>query len=550
MKIGIAQLNPIVGDFEGNRRLIEEAAEKALAGGAKLVVFSELVLTGYPPFDLLSRPGFLRLQQHTLDDLLPLSRRIPMVLGVILPNETRGEKPLFNAAILLANGERTGSQAKTFLPTYDVFDERRYFEPATARQSVRVPNGGPLLGLTVCEDIWSKAVPYPFDPVDDLIAQGAELILNLSASPWHPGKPLFRRELVCDLAKRTRRPVVMVNQVGGNGELLFDGGSLVANAQGRVIANLPLFEPGLAIVDLETRAEGCLPDQVSEPEPIAQLESALVQGIRDYFDKQRLPRRAVLGLSGGVDSAVSAHLAVKALGAEGVLGLLMPGPFSSPHSITDAKRLASNLGIETRTIPIQPMYDAYLEGFRILFGPKNDYGITQQNIQSRIRGALVMAVSNAEGRLALATGNKSELSLGYCTLYGDMVGGLCVIGDVLKEDVYALARHANQLGEKIPPNSIHKPPSAELAANQFDTDELPAYEILDPILRQAIVENRLEEEITPPPGASRELIHAILSRLDRNEFKRRQGPIILRVSQKAFGIGRRIPIVHRYDPKP
>ncbi len=551
MKIGLAQLNPTVGDFAGNRRLVEQAAEEALADGAELVIFPELVLTGYPPLDLLSRPGFIKEQEHQIEALLPLSQKVPILIGAVTQADAANqqEKSLLNTALLLCDGKRAGYQAKSLLPSYDVFDEKRHFEPAHSWKPVPWKDGGPAMGLSICEDVWTHALSYPFDPVEAQVQAGAEIILNLSASPWHMGKPAARREMVADLAKHHGVPIVMVNQVGGNDELIFDGGSFVVDAQGRVIASLPLFESAVAVVDL---ASGGTPPVIEEPADIAQLESALVLGIKDYFNKQGLPPRAVLGLSGGIDSAVTAHLAVKALGAERVLGLLMPSCFSSEHSVSDALELARNLGVETRTVAIKPVFDAYLASFKDLFGEQEDYGLAQQNIQSRIRGALVMGVANYEGRLALATGNKSELSMGYCTLYGDMIGGLAVLGDVFKDEVYALARHANATslargkGELIPASSIEKPPSAELAPDQQDSDELPPYEILDSILRQSVIEGKTEQDIVPPPGTSPEVVQSILTRLDRNEFKRRQGPISLRVSEKAFGIGRRIPIVQRY----
>jgi NAD+ synthase (glutamine-hydrolysing) len=371
------------------------------------------------------------------------------------------------------------------------------------------------------------------------------LVANLSASPWHVGKPQERRDLFCALAKRHGVPIAFANQVGGNDELIFDGGSFFVDAQGRIRASLPLFESALEVIDLDE-----LPAPVAwidEPTGAAQLEAGLVLGIRDYFRKQKLPPGAVIGLSGGVDSAVTAHLAVQALGADRVLGVLMPGPFSSEHSVADAIALARNLGIETRTVNINPIYQRYLDVFADVFGPRDNYGLAQQNIQSRIRGATLMAISNAENRLVLATGNKSELSIGYCTLYGDTVGGLAVLGDVYKRDVYALARNANGHGERIPASTIDKPPSAELAPDQRDEDDLPPYAILDAVLEQAIELGLNSDAIEPPPGASRELVRSIVRRLDRNEYKRRQSPLVLRASPKAFGTGRRLPIVHRYE---
>jgi NAD+ synthase (glutamine-hydrolysing) len=348
--------------------------------------------------------------------------------------------------------------------------------------------------------------------------------------------------MVSELARRHHVPVLFCNQVGGNDELIFDGASFAVGAEGRLHAALPHFTAALDVFDLEVGGE-----LVEDPAPVAQLEAALVLGIRDYFRKQNLPPGAVIGLSGGVDSALTAHLAVEALGREAVTGVAMPGPFSSGHSLEDALALGKRLGITVRTIDIRPIYEAYLAAFRVLFGAREDFGLTQQNIQSRIRGALLMAVSNAESRLVLATGNKSELSVGYCTLYGDTVGGLAVLGDVYKGEVYALARHANRDRQRIPERTLEKPPSAELAPNQLDSDDLPTYDVLDAVLHQAIEGGRGADSLIPPPGTSRETALGILRRLDRNEYKRRQSPLVLRVSTKAFGSGRRLPIVHRYQ---
>jgi NAD+ synthase (glutamine-hydrolysing) len=544
VKVAIAQINPTVGDLAGNRGRIEEAAVRAADAGAGLAVFSELSLTGYPPMDLLERDGFVRDQLRELDILARVSRRIPIAVGAVLPTEQRAGKQLQNAAVLLAGGERHAVQAKTLLPTYDVFDENRYFVPAEERSATSLP-GGPSLGLTVCEDAWVDYVGYAADPVAELAAGGASLVLNLSASPWHVGKPAERRRLFAELAAKHGVPIVFANQVGGNDELIFDGGSFVADARGRIRGQLPLFETALEVVDLETAPSVALSDVV-EPGPEEQLEAGLVLGIRDYFRKQGLPPGAVIGLSGGIDSALTAHLAVLALGADQVLGIAMPGPYSSDHSVADALALGRNLGIEVRTVDIRPVYEGYLNIFEGLFGAQDDYGLAQQNIQSRIRGATLMAASNAENRLVLATGNKSELSVGYCTLYGDTVGGLAVLGDVYKRDVYALSRHANRECERIPWHTIEKPPSAELAPDQLDSDDLPSYDVLDAVLEQAIEGGRNAAGITPPEGTTPEEAAAIVRRLDRNEYKRRQAPLVLRVSPKAFGGGRRLPIVHRY----
>jgi NAD+ synthase (glutamine-hydrolysing) len=538
-------VNPTVGDLAGNRRLVEEAAAKSAADGAELVVLPEMVLTGYPPMDLLDREGFVRDQLREIEELLPASKSIAIALGVVLPAKERDGKSLCNAAVLLSRGKQVSAQAKTLLPTYDVFDENRYFVPAARREPTAFL--GSTLGLTVCEDAWTPHIEYAVDPLAEQARAGCDTLLNLSSSPWHLGKPLERRRMFAERAAQLGRTLVFVNQVGGNDELIFDGGSFVADPSGRIRAALPLFEPALEVVDLEGSAPGLDADEVEEPTGSAQLEAGLVLGIRDYFRKQGLPPGAVVAVSGGLDSAVTAHLAVQALGAEQVLGIAMPGPFSSEHSLEDALALGTSLGVEIRTVDIRPIYDAYLEAFAGLLGTRDDYGLAQQNIQSRIRGAILMAVSNAEGRLVLATGNKSELSVGYCTLYGDTVGGLAVLGDVYKSDLYPLARHANATTLRIPVRTLEKPPSAELAPDQLDTDDLPPYEVLDAVLQQAIEGGLGASSVSAPAGVDEEVARGIVRRLDRNEYKRRQSPLVLRTSTKAFGTGRRLPIVHRYN---
>lgn len=550
MRIAIAQLNPIVGDLAGNRAQVAQAAERAAEEGADLLVAPELVLTGYPPMDLLSRDGFVTAQLRELDALREVSKRVTIALGAVLPAEGEPDHRLWNAGVILSKGEQIAVRPKSLLPTYDVFDEKRYFTPATEREAVSLAGCDTAFGIAVCEDTWVERVDYDIDPVAELRDQGVGIVLNLSASPWHAGRTAERREMLQRLARKHGVAIVFVNQVGGNDELIFDGGSCAIDSHGELRAALPLFEPAFEIVEFaqpEAKEPRPAPIEVRDPLPVEQLESGLVLGIRDYFEKQNLPPGAVIGLSGGIDSAVTAHLAVEALGADRVLGVAMPGPYSSGHSVDDALELGRRLEIEVRTVDIRDVYESYRSLFGQLFGERDDYGLTQQNIQSRIRGAVLMAVSNQENRLVLATGNKSELSVGYCTLYGDTVGGLAVLGDVYKRDVYALAVHANRERPRIPKNTIEKPPSAELAPDQLDTDDLPSYDVLDAVLEQAIEGSRGREAIQPPAGTTSETAHAIVGRLDRNEYKRRQTPLVLRTSPKAFGSGRRLPIVHRFE---
>lgn len=578
MKVALVQLNPTVGDLAGNRRLVQEGAKRAKAAGAKLAIFPEMVLTGYPPMDLLERKGFVQDQLKELETLKRGTKGMGLLLGAVYPADDPWEKRLLNSAVLLANGEMQGGIEKSLLPTYDVFDERRYFRPAYNLDSIFFRDV--WIGATICEDAWSDALGYRYNPVTELVADGARWILNLSASPWSLGRPVERLQHFSGMAAHRGVPMVFVNQVGGNDELIFDGGSFAFDAQGKLLCALPLFEPGFAVVEIgeeafvedaamkaakESKYMGSPPSRKPPKPPMpapaldiappedwphaaAELKAGLVLGLRDYFSKQNLTQGAVVGLSGGIDSAVTAWLAVQALGAEKVLGIAMPGPFSSEHSLEDALALGKNLGIEVRTVDIRPIYEGYMGIFKQLFGVRSDYGLAQQNIQSRIRGAVLMAVSNAEGRLVLATGNKSEFSMGYCTLYGDTVGGLAVIGDVYKREVYALAHHANRQRELIPRSTLEKPPSAELAAGQLDSDDLPEYAVLDAVLEQVIAAGGSAAGIDMPPRATQEDVERIVRRLDQCEYKRRQAPPVLRISNKAFGSGRRLPIVHRYEP--
>jgi NAD+ synthase (glutamine-hydrolysing) len=544
MRVALGQIDTTVGDFAANLAKIRTVIARARDAKAEIVVLPEMALSGYPPMDLLERVSFLRDQQRALEELIPESRDLAVVTGAIVPTAEGRPKRIANAALALADGQIAQVQAKTLLPTYDVFDESRYFEPAEQRHLWEYR--GWRIGLAVCEDVWSGEFwgarrPYPVDPVSEHVEAGAELILTVSASPWEQGKIGLREAMLQDAAQRHGVPIVFLNLVGGNDELIFDGASFVTDAAGRVVQRLERFSEDFVVVD---PFEAGRPEVPPLEDDIELLERALVLGLRDYLHKLDLGT-AVVALSGGLDSAVTAHLATRALGPDKVLGILMPGPFSSEHSISDAEALGRNLGIETRTVRIESIYKAFIEQFAGLFGLAESYGLTQENLQARVRGTLLMAVSNYEGRIVLATGNKSELSVGYTTLYGDLVGGLAVLGDVLKRDVYRLARHANRDGERVPWHTIEKPPSAELAPGQLDTDALPPYDVLDEILGQAIELGRPAHEIEPPTGANAEMVAWVLRQLDRAEYKRRQAPLVLRVSTKAFGTGRRLPIVHR-----
>ncbi len=544
MRVALGQINTVVGDFAGNLAKIRDVVARARGEGAEVVVFPELALSGYPPMDLLERASFLRDQREALDALMPESRDLAIVAGLIMPASQGQAKSIINAAVALVDGKIAHVQAKSLLPTYDVFDEWRYFQPAESRQlwSYR----GRRIGLAICEDVWSGAFwgperPYALDPVGEHAEAGADVILTLSASPWDQRKIPLREAMLQDAARRHGIPIVFVNLVGGNDGLIFDGASFVVDRAGRVVQRFARFAEDFGTLD--PFQDGCAEAEPLEDD-IELLERALVLGLRDYLYKLGLST-AVVALSGGLDSSVTAHLAERALGGENVLGILMPGPFSSEHSISDAEALGRNLCIETRSIRIDSIYKAFHEQFTGLFGSAESYGLTQENLQARVRGTLLMAVSNYEGRIVLGTGNKSELSVGYTTLYGDLVGGLAVIGDVLKRDVYRLAHHANRDAERVPLHTIEKPPSAELAPGQLDSDSLPPYPVLDEILEQAIEQGRPIDEIQPPPGADADTVRWVLRQLDLNEYKRRQAPLVLRVSAKAFGTGRRLPIVHQ-----
>ena len=546
MKVVVAQLNPVVGDISGNLAKLAETLSRCPAD-TDLMVFSELFLVGYPPRDLLERPAFIRKSQTALEEVARLSEKYPhlgILVGAPRPTDRERGKGLANAAFLFFAGQQLFCQDKSLLPSYDVFDETRHFDPA---REIRVaPFRGEKLGISICEDAWCGVESwcrrlYDWDPMEVLAENGATVLINLSASPYQVGKEAVRYHLMQAHAQKFQVPFVYVNQVGGNDELIFDGHSLAFDARGEPLAVLPGFEEAMVALELGQAGN---PTLFSPREPIAAVHDALVLGLRDYLHKTGFTQ-AVVGLSGGVDSAVVCALAVKALGPENVLGVAMPSLFSSPGSLTDAEALARNLGVAFRVIPITPIYEAYLEAFREHF-PVDRVDVTLENVQARIRGNILMALSNRFGHLVLATGNKSELSVGYCTLYGDMSGGLGVLGDVPKTMVYELARYFNRQQELIPTSILDKPPSAELRPDQKDQDSLPPYDTLDQIIQLYLVEAHSFEEIVEQ-GFAPDTVGWIIRTIDRNEYKRRQAAPALKVTSKAFGMGRRLPIAAKYE---
>jgi NAD+ synthetase len=545
MKIALAQLNLTVGDFAGNSARILASAQRAAQLGAELVVFSELCLCGYLPLDLIERPQFIDRNERELA-CLAKQLPIPSIVGYAARANGSTGKSAANAAALLANGKIEFVQHKMLLPTYDVFDESRYFQPATSQNVF--PLGGQNLGITICEDIWNDktfwAKPlYERDPVAELVAQSASLIINISGSPYTIDKRALRLNMLRSVAKSSGRSVVYVNQVGGNDSLVFDGGSVVVAPDGRILAQASSFVEDLVLFDTQTGAGDVHPQPTIELELVLQ---ALVCGTRDYVCKSGF-RAVVVGLSGGIDSSVVAAIAVKALGRENVLGVSMPGPYSSDGSRSDARQLAANLGIEFLTLPISEVFNSYRVVLANPFAGKPE-NVAEENLQARVRGNLLMALSNKFGSMVLSTGNKSEMAVGYCTLYGDMAGGLAMLSDVPKTMVYALAELINRDRELIPLASIQKPPSAELRPNQMDQDSLPPYEVLDRILKAYIEDVRSPEEIARQFGFDINLVRSIALKVDRNEYKRRQAPPGLKITSRAFGLGRPFPIVQKYNP--
>ncbi|MEY4691707.1 MAG: hypothetical protein RIT19_2032 [Verrucomicrobiota bacterium] len=542
MRIALAQLNTTVGDIAGNERRVLDAYRRAVEAGVELVVTPELSLTGYPPRDLLLRESFVDANLAALERLASAVGEVGLIVGFVGRNPDRPGRPLTNAAALLCRGRVVASRTKTLLPTYDVFDEDRYFEPASENAVIHWE--GHRLGLTICEDIWNDAEfgvrrRYRPDPAAALVAAGAEILLNLSASPWQLGKERLRCGLLQGIARRHQVPVVYCNLVGGNDELVFDGRSLAFNRDGGCIGEAAHFREDFVVVDTQSTGGRPLVPVADE----ALLHDALVLGTRDYVQKCGF-RSVVLGLSGGIDSALVAALAVDALGAENVRGLALPTEFSSRGSIDDARSLAANLGIRFDVVPIQGAFEAMKRQMGPLFEGRPE-DTTEENLQARLRGVTLMAMSNKFGSLLLTTGNKSELAVGYCTLYGDMCGGLAVISDLPKTWVYRVARWMNRDREIIPEPTLTKAPSAELRPNQTDQDSLPPYEVLDAILEAYVVEDRPVAEIIAA-GFSEADVRRVVRLIDLSEYKRRQAAPGLKVTSRAFGVGRRQPVAQRW----
>ncbi len=559
MKIALAQINPTVGDFSGNLEKIVAASRRAATLGARLTVFSELVICGYPPADFLEKPSFLARCRTAVDELAAATRELQtaVLAGVALPAEREtgkpgspatgrrrwGGKPAVNAAVLLDGGRLLLEQHKRLLPFYDVFDEQRYFAASRPQQVVELD--GVRLAITICEDAWNDKNFWPrrlykVDPMEELMRQQPAVHINLSSSPFWHGKRAIRREMLAAIARRDGVPVLMCNQVGGNDSLIFDGSSLALNARGELIAQAASFEEDLVVVDpLNPGVDAPVLAAQAEDDTAAAYQ-ALVLGTRDYVRKCGF-RKALVGLSGGIDSALVAAIAKDALGAENVLGIGMPSPYSSAGSIDDSRQLAANLGIRYEVIGISGLFGEYTRALEPLFaGMKPD--TTEENIQSRIRGCVLMALSNKFSALVLTTGNKSEMAVGYCTLYGDMVGALAVIGDLVKTRVYAVCRWLNRSGEVIPQAVLEKPPSAELRPDQKDIDSLPPYEVLDPILEAYVERYETPERIALEHGFSLELVQQVVRLVERSEYKRQQAAPVLKVTSKSFGMGRRFPI--------
>ncbi|MBM3726930.1 MAG: NAD+ synthase [Acidobacteria bacterium] len=547
MRIALGQINTTIGSFDANVDAMVRYAREAAGQGAWLIAFPELAVTGYPPRDLVERPAFLEASLRGLERLAEETAElgIAVVAGYAAPSGKKTGKSALNNAAVLRGGQVLFQQTKMLLPTYDVFDEGRYFLPAERQELLRLD--GRAVALTICEDAWNdkqfwERRLYQRDPVAELREAGAGMLLSINASPYHMGKRALRREVFESAARHHRMPVVYVNQVGGNDQLVFDGSSFALDAEGRLLASARSFAEDLVLVDLDDGSGGLHADFEDETEACYE---ALVLGTRDYLRKCGF-RRVIIGLSGGIDSSLTAAIAVDAVGRENVTGVSMPGPHSSEHSITDAREMAERFGIRFEISPVTGVYDRFIEVLAPLFaGAPPD--VAEENLQSRLRGVTLMALSNKWNALVLTTGNKSELAVGYCTLYGDMCGGLAVISDVPKTLVYELSRVANRRHNGAIPESVFtKPPSAELRPDQKDTDSLPEYEVLDAILREYVENTASTAEIAESLGLPLELVRDIAGKVDRNEYKRQQSAPGLKVTTKAFGIGRRFPIAQRF----
>lgn len=549
MKVTIGQINTTNGDLTGNTKKIIAAIEQAKGDASDLIVFPEVVTHGYTSQDWFQDPDIIEHALEPLEQIVPATKGITAVVGTIRPNNDPDGRRLFNCAAVIHDGKLIGFADKTLLPEYDVFDDPRYFEPNCGHYELFEVNGAKL-GVVVCEDFWNdktfwKERLYEGDPTDEVIAMGADVIVSVNSSPYNKGKIKLRCDMVAHRAKAQKIPVIFVNQIGGNDGIIFDGASLVADEEGDIILQATAFEEFVETVELDVRKPDVRGITGSETESIRQ---ALVLGIRDYARKNGF-QKAVLGLSGGIDSAIVAALAAEAIGPENLLCVMMPSPFSSEGSVTDSEELIINLGCEGRIEPISDTFEVLLKQTKLSKPTKGGESLAAENMQSRLRGVILMAVSNAEGRLLLSTGNKSELAVGYCTLYGDTNGGLAVLGDVLKTEVWQIARHINETaGREIIPNRIiEKKPSAELAPNQFDQDSLPPYELMDPVLRLYFEQKASPAEIVAA-GYDTDLVFDILNKVENpaNEFKRQQLPPTLIISKNAIGVGRRRPITHKY----
>lgn len=545
MKIALGQINPTVGDFSGNAAKIIDFSRRAKANGAGLILFPELSVCGYPPRDLVERSSFVARNRETVERIAAETRGIAVICGLVTPAHEDTGKSVMNSAALLMDGKVAFIQSKMLLPTYDVFDEMRNFAPARSQELFSFC--GKQMALTICEDAWNdkqfwRKRLYTVDPIEALVKSGGNFVLNISASPFWIGKRELRRDMLASIARQHQAPVVMVNQVGGNDSLVFDGSSLALNREGTVIAQGRSFEEDLVYVDPD-QLTGEMHEQIAGDE--ASAYAALVLGTRDYMRKCGF-QKAIVGLSGGIDSALTAVIAADAVGPENVIGVGMPGPYSSQGSIDDAQALANNLSIRFELLSINPAYQAYRQTLQPVFaGYKED--VTEENIQSRARGAILMALSNKFNAIVLSTGNKSELGVGYCTLYGDMVGGLAVISDVPKTLVYRLSHYANSQRGFIPQATLEKPPSAELRPDQKDSDSLPPYEVLDAVLEDYVEDAHSADRIAADRGFDIETVKRVIRLVDRAEYKRQQAAPGIKISPKAFGYGRRFPIAAKSE---